>query len=95
VFTNKYLIISVFFIVWILFLDSNAWLTSHREMDQQIAEQEEDVRFYEEGIRRDSIRIKQLESKEGLERYARERYHMKKENEKVYLVEYADSVKEN
>ncbi len=94
VFTNKYLIISVFFLVWILFLDSNAWLTSHLAIDEEIAEKEENVQFYQRGIERDSIIIKQLESREGLERYARERYHMKKENESVYLIEYKDSIKE-
>ncbi|MGB3591574.1 MAG: septum formation initiator family protein [Nonlabens sp.] len=91
--TNKYLLITVFFLVWILFLDGNAWLTSHRALDEQIAEQEENVRFYKDGILRDSLKISQLESVEGLERYARERYHMKREGEKVYIIERKDSLK--
>jgi cell division protein FtsB len=91
--TNKYLLISVFFAIWILFLDGNAWLTSHREINRQIAEQEEDVLFYQRGIARDSAKLKQLRSAEGLETFARERYLMKRENEEVFIIEFEDSLK--
>ncbi|MGB5983344.1 MAG: septum formation initiator family protein [Nonlabens sp.] len=92
--TNKYLIILVFFAVWILFLDGSAWLTSHSEIDKQIAEQEEAVRYYEKGIARDSAKLKQLRSASGLETFARERYFMKKENEEVFIIEFEDSLKQ-
>lgn len=91
--TNKYLLISVFFGIWILFLDGNAWLTSHREIDRQIAEQEEDVLFYKRGIARDSAKLKQLRSAAGLEKFARERYLMKRDNEEVFIIEFEDSLK--
>ena len=91
--TNKYLIILAFFTVWILFLDGSAWLTSHREIDKQIAEQEEAIRYYRNGIYRDSAKLKQLRSASGLETFARERYLMKKENEEVFIIEFEDSLK--
>ena len=90
--TNKYLIILIFFLVWILFLDGSAWLTSHREIDEKIAEQEQNVHFYKTGISRDSAKLKQLRSDRGLETFARERYLMKKENEEVFIIEYEDSL---
>jgi cell division protein FtsB len=92
--TNKYLLILVFFTVWILVLDGSAWLTSHREINQQIAEQEENMRFYRRGIARDSAKLKQLHSDTGLETYARERYLMKRDNEEVFIIEFEDSLKD-
>jgi cell division protein FtsB len=94
VLTNKYLLILVLFGVWILFLDGSAWLTSHREINRQIAEQEEDVLFYKRGIARDSAKLKQLRSAQGLETFARERYLMKRDNEEVFIIEFEDSLKD-
>ena len=37
-------------------------------------------------IKKDSIALKELSSPEGLEKYAREKYHMKKENEEIFLI---------
>ncbi|ALM19872.1 septum formation initiator [Nonlabens sp. MIC269] len=92
-FSNKYVLISLFFIVWILFLDANAWFTSHYEIDKQIAEKEQNAAFFRKGIKRDSARISQLSTQKGLEKFARERYLMKKQNEEVFIIEHPDSVK--
>ncbi|KQC33783.1 septum formation initiator [Nonlabens sp. YIK11] len=90
---NKYFIITILFAVWILFLDDSAWLTAHRALDQQIADKEQTADFYMRGIAADKARIQQLEDSAGIEKFGRERYLMKKENEEVYIIEYADSVK--
>lgn len=91
--SNKYLLISLGFIVWILFFDANAWLGPQRDLDQQITDKESTRAYYKKGIKRDSARIKQLQDPKGLETYGRERYLMKKDNEEVYIIEYADSLK--
>lgn len=91
--SNKYVLISIVFVIWILFLDASAWLTSHRELDQQIAEKEQNVEFYKRGIQRDQNRIKTLKDSAGIEKFARERYLMKKENEEVFIIQHADSLK--
>lgn len=93
VLTNKYVLISVVFIIWIAFLDANAWLTSHKELDEQIAEKEQNVSFYLKGISRDQEKIKILKDSTGIEKFARERYLMKKENEEVFIIQHADSIK--
>jgi len=90
---NKYFIISILFITWIFFLDDSAWFTAHRALNQQIDEKEQTADFYMRGIAADKARIEQLEDSAGLEKFARERYLMKKENEEVYIIEYADSIK--
>ena len=85
--------ISILFAAWILFLDDSAWFTAHRALDNQIEDKEQTADFYMRGIAADKARIQQLEDSAGLEKFARERYLMKKENEEVYIIEYADSVK--
>ncbi|WP_124981392.1 FtsB family cell division protein [Nonlabens xiamenensis] len=90
---NKYVIILVLFAVWILFLDANAWLTTQRDIDQQLRESEQNAEFYMRGIARDSARIARLNDSLGLEKFARERYLMKRENEEVYIIQHPDSVK--
>ncbi|MGJ8685522.1 MAG: FtsB family cell division protein [Nonlabens sp.] len=91
--TNKYVLISIIFLVWILFLDASAWLTSHRELDQQIAEKEQNVEFYKRGIAHDQEKIRSLKDSAGIEKFARERYLMKRENEEVFIIQHADSLK--
>ncbi|AZQ44472.1 FtsB family cell division protein [Nonlabens ponticola] len=91
--TNKYILITIVFVIWMLFLDGNAWLTSHRAMDKKIQEKEQTADFYMRGIARDQERIKQLKDSNGIEKFARERYLMKRDNEEIYIIEYADSIK--
>ena len=74
-------------------LISNAPRILH-EIDKQIAEQEEAIRYYREGIARDSAKLKQLRSAEGLETFARERYFMKRQDEEVFIIEFEDSLKQ-
>jgi hypothetical protein len=47
---------------------------------------EKDKLYYKEEIKKDSIALDKLSNPEGLERYAREVYHMKKENEEIFLI---------
>lgn len=91
--SNKYLLITLVFLVWILFFDASAWLGPQRDLDQQISEKEQTRDFYKKGIEADKQRIKQLQDSSGLEKFGRERYLMKKDNEEVYIIEYADSIK--
>jgi len=92
--TNKYVLISLVFAVWILFLDANAWFTSQRELDQQISEKEENIAFYRRGIAADQEKIATLKDSAGIEKFARERYLMKKENEEVFIIQHEDSIKD-
>lgn len=89
---NKYFLLLVLFAVWMLFLDSNSWLV-HRELNQQIEEMESNKEYYKSQIRKDTAVINSLNDPEELERFAREKYHMKRENEEIYIIEYSDSLK--
>src|SRR5690606_42111771 len=79
--SNKYVLLLVLFAVWMLFLDSNSWLV-HRELDKQIEELEKNKEYYQSQIRKDTAIINSLDDLDELERFAREEYFMKRENEK-------------
>lgn len=85
--TNKYVIVISIFIVWMVFFDENSFI-NHHEFDKEIEKLENEKKYYNSEIEKDKELIKKLEDKEQLEKFAREEYHMKKENEEIYLIEY-------
>lgn len=91
--TNKYFIVLSFFIVWMVFFDENS-LLNHNEFDDEIEKLNSEKNYYKSEIYKDSALIKKLEDKKELEKFAREKYHMKKENEEIYLIEY-DTIDKN
>jgi cell division protein DivIC len=85
-FINKYFITTVVFIAWLVFFDNNNILTNMRTRDK-LNDLKKDKKFYIDEIKKDSILVqKLLYDTLELEKYARERYLMKKDNEDVYLV---------
>lgn len=91
--SNKYFIITLLFIIWMLFFDENSYL-NHRELNEEIEKLEDASDYYGKEIKRDSNIIENLNNKDSLEKYAREQYKMKRDNEDIYIIEY-DSLKEN
>ena len=85
--TNKYVVIFSIFIVWMFFFDENSFL-NHREFDNEIEKLENEKEYYKSEIYIDSSLINKLENKKEIEKFAREEYKMKKENEEIYLIEY-------
>ena len=79
------------FAIWMLFFDTNSFLT-HWELGKDIKKLEDEKEYYTREIEKDKKEIKKLSDEEGLEKFAREKYYMKKENEEIYLIEYEDSI---
>ena len=69
-----------------IFFDSNSFI-NHKRLSKTIDQLRKDQNYYKEQIKSDSITLEKLSDKEGLEKYAREKYHMKKENEEIFLIE--------
>jgi len=90
--SNKYVILVVVFVVWMGFFDENSYL-NHRELDQEIDKLENANEYYKEQIDQDQKVINNLNEPDSLEKYAREEYKMKKENEDIFIVEY-DTIEE-
>ncbi len=89
--TNSYVLILIGFTVWMLFFDENSYL-AHRKLDKEIDDLESTIIFYEKKIEEYKTSIKKLQDSLQLERFAREKYIMKKDNEDIFIIEF-DSVK--
>tara|TARA_B100001057_G_C22448132_1_gene793955 strand:+ start:330 stop:632 length:303 start_codon:yes stop_codon:yes gene_type:complete len=82
---NPFIVIGFLFLFWMLFIDSNSYL-NHYRLSNTIDQLKKDKNYYNEEIKKDSISLHELSSPEGLDKYAREKYHMKKENEEIFLI---------
>ena len=92
---NKYVIVSVFFVTWILFLDNYSYL-DHRVLNKEINELEDNKVYYQEEIKKDKDQIKKLKNPAQIEKYAREKYYMKKDSEDIYIIEFeGDTLEKN
>ena len=89
--TNIFVFILTLFLIWMFFFDENSYLV-HRKFDNEIEDLESTISFYEKKIDEDKATIKKLQDSLQLERFAREKYLMKKENEDIYLIEF-DTIK--
>ena len=85
--SNRYVLIFIIFLVWMTFFDENSFLIDH-EFNKEIDKLETDKDFYQTEINTDKTKIEKLEDPEQLDKYAREEYNMKKENEDIYIIEY-------
>ena len=75
-----------------LFIDSNS-LMIHHELNEDITDLEDEKEYYNKEIEKDEKAIKGLSTEDGIEKLAREKYYMKKDNEDIYIIEYQDSLK--
>ncbi len=84
---STYGVIIILFIIWMIFFDSNS-LIIHNELNNDINELDDQKSYYEKEIAKDNIELQLIQSDSGLEKYAREKLFMKKDNEEVFLIEY-------
>lgn len=87
---STYGIIIILFIIWMIFFDSNSFII-HNELNNDINELNDQKSYYEKEIAKDNIELQMIQSDSGLEKYAREKLYMKKDNEEIFLIEY-DSI---
>jgi cell division protein FtsB len=69
------------------FLDNYSFF-DHQILDNQVDELEENKTYYQEEIKKDEKQIKMLQNSEQIEKYAREKYFMKKDSEDIYIIEF-------
>ncbi len=86
---NRYVIVLVFFIVWISFVDNTSYM-EHRVLNKEIEELEDNKKYYQEEIRKDDENIKRLKNADEIEKYAREKYYMKRDSEDIYIIEFEE-----
>lgn len=93
--TNKYILAGTFFLVWMLFFDQ-------RDVFQQIDRQQElnqletKKQFYQKEIEKSRKELSDLQSNPAaIEKFARERFLMKKEGEDIFILDDSAVVKNN
>ena len=86
------MIITVLFIIWMLFFDTNSYLI-HHELNNDIKKLEKNKEEYLEEIMNDKLFIEKMKDSSEIEKFAREQYYLKRKNEEIYLIEHEDSVK--
>ncbi len=85
-FRNFYFISIALFLVWMLFLDSNN-LISRFQLSSKLGSLENEKEYYEEKIKEvEKDHDELFGDRESLEKFAREKYLMKKESEDIYIV---------
>ena len=83
---DKYIIITLAFLIWISFFDSHNLISQFR-LSGTLQDVKDEKQFYLDEIKRDSTETMELTTdKENLEKFAREKYLMKKDDEDIFLI---------
>ena len=84
---NKYAITAIAFAIWILFIDDRDFITTHFRHVTELHKLEARKIYYEDQILGVRKELDQLKSNPvALEKYAREKYLMKRDNEDLFVV---------
>jgi len=85
-FKNKYFLITMAFVIWMVFFDKND-LFSQYQYHQQVSKLKQERDFYQKETAKVRKDLDELTSNpQKLEKFARERYLMKKDNEDVFVI---------
>jgi cell division protein DivIC len=85
-FRNFYVLTGLVFFIWMLFLDSNDFI-SRVKLSTKLRSIENEKAYYEEKIKEvEKDREELFGDRESIEKFAREKYLMKKENEDVFVI---------
>jgi len=83
---NKYVLTSVLFVLWMLMFDQNNLnerRKNNRDYNQLLREKE----YFQKKIEENRKRIQELKTNnDNLEKFAREQYLMKKDNEDIFII---------
>jgi len=88
------MLILILFLVWMFYFDTNSYFI-HKELNDDVNALEETKEFYNEEIKKDKAFIEMMKDSDEVEKYAREKYYLKKQNEDIYIIEHKDSLKLN
>ena len=83
---NKFFLVFIAFAVWMLFFDERDVITMRRHR-QELRELQQSKKYYTDQINKEKTELENLKNNPAtLEKYAREKYYMKRDNEDLYLI---------
>jgi|SRR4051812_16312591 len=88
---NFYVVISLAFLVWMLLFDANDFISQY-QMNKKLRDMEAEKAYYLEkieGVKEDRREL--MSNPQLLEKFAREKYLMKKNTEEVFVLVDADN----
>lgn len=85
-FTNKYTLVGLLFLVWISFFDKNSFIEK-AQLRNKINTLTKEKTYYQQKIEEDNRKMRELLSnRDNLEKFAREQYLMKKNDEDIFII---------
>lgn len=83
---NKYVIASIALFAWLIFFDGNDFFAQY-SYRKKLKELEKEKEYYQVEIEKNRNELQSLvSSKKNLEKFAREKYLMKKDNEDIFVI---------
>jgi len=84
---NKYVLTAVSFVVWMLFFDDRDFMTTHFRHPEELRKLQQSSKYYQDEITATRNELERLKSNPStIEKYAREKYLMKRDNEDLFLI---------
>ena len=84
---NRYFVVSIGFVVWMLFFDQRDFF-QQRERATELKKVEDAKKYYQKEIEYTQKQLNNIQNnKAAIEKYARERYLLRREGEELYLFE--------
>ncbi len=83
---NKYFLVLLVFLIWVTFIDKNNLISQYQDR-QVLYGLDKEKRYYQSEIQTTQDKLNELKTdNKSIEKFAREKYLMKKENEEIWLV---------
>ena len=83
---NKYFLTTLFLAVWVIFFDKND-MFSQLDLKQKLRELESEKTYYVKEISQNKKDLYELRTNpDNLEKFVREKYLMKKDNEDIFVI---------
>lgn len=87
---NKYFIVIILFLIWMIFFDLKDWRLINNRTNK-LTELEKSEKHLDNLIKDTRIELNLLKTNaKTIEKYAREKYYMKKDNEDLFIVNPED-----
>jgi cell division protein DivIC len=84
---NKYVLTLIGFAIWMLFFDDRDFFTTYFKQRSELNALVQSKQYYEKQIATTQIELDQLKiNATTIEKYAREKYLMKRDNEDLFVV---------
>lgn len=82
-----YVLFLIVFLDWNLFYDRNSF-SNNFGLDNEIERLQKQRDFLKKEIKKDRQSLENLKSLSGKEKFGRESYYLKRDNEDIYIIEY-------